>query len=1077
MHQTVRKVLTNKWIVVTTGAVALYALTGFFAVPSLLRWYLPHFVEQTWHCRAEVETIRLNPFLLTVEIKGFSLQQADGSPLLAFDRFLADLETESLWRWAVVLRELTLEKPVVHLDIEPDGTVNFMRLFPAGDSETDSPPSSPLPFLLHNLDIREAALNLTDKRASVPAVLAVQGMNLALRHCSTLPDQTGTYSFAATLPEHGAVQVDGTFSLLPLQSRGKLTFTTIDMANLWQFAKDSLPVDQLGGTLDFAAAYDLEEMPPGPRIAVHDVHLAISDLSLALRDAATVAGAPDGQKNRFRSARVAMAGIDCQLRAQFEMGGDTPAATLKEVAVQLKGIKVSGAGAEEPLFAADTLSMEGGDLELQKHTVTVDRIALHTGHVDVVREADGILDWQRFILGQAADASAQKQDTAVQAGPEWGMLVKSFDVGQFRFRFADLTTSSDKPLVSIQGINAQLTGIDGKSPIGFKIGFQVEQGGSAMFNGVVHPLIPAVETDIDLRDMALMPLQPYLEPFARVQVQSAFISARGRLEYGLPEASRLGNYEGSFSLDKLKLADPAESKPYLGWEALQLPKFKLTLQPNMLETQEIIVVQPMGSIFIDKDKKLNLAKMVSEQPPAQSDRTPQSAAQDAGPRTNGEDAFTYRIDKVRIENGDIAFADFSLQPRFRTRIRELKGTILQLASTKDMQAKVQMTGRVDEFGTAKISGVLRPNDFAKASDIHLVFHNLDMKNLSSYSGKFAGRTIKSGKISADLSYTMQDRKMTGENKIVIDNLVLGDKVETNEEGGNLPLDLAIALLKDAKGRIDIGLPVTGEMDDPQFSIAALAWKAMSNVITKAVTAPFLALGSLFGDGEAEQLGIIPFNPGSYDLEPQEKARLLKLADALDNRPQLKLIVQGRYSVKDDGLVLKGRDIRRAVAASLGAKPGPGDTPETIDLSDSGIRNALEKLYVKRFGKEGLAALEKDVETGTVVPKIPTWHTDKPDREPGMAAKMVGSLHLYKLVPGGRSPEQKELWAGELYARLVEHGQASGEAMSRLADRRAQAIIVHLESQQRISRERVGVKEPEPLADDEPPAATLSLDTF
>jgi len=1059
-----------------TSVVALYALAGFCIAPPLLRWYLPRFAEQTWHCRAEAETIRLNPFLLTVEIKGFSLRQADGSPLLAFDRFFADLETDSLWQRAIVLRELTLGQPVIHLEIEPDGTVNLMRLAPSAEPEPASPSSSPLPFLLHNFAVREAMLSLTDKRQPTPSTLAVQGMNLTGHNLATLQDQTGTYSFAATISDHGAVQADGIFSLLQLRSQGKLSFKAINMTTLWQFARDSLPVEQPDGAIDLAVAYDLDAALPKARLALQDAHLVASGLSLKLRDAGAAAGAGNDHR-RLTPAKVAMETVECRLRAQLELGADEPVTSLREMAVQLKGVKVSGAGAKEPLFIMDKMVMEGGDLDLQRHTVTVDKIALRKGFADVVREADGAFGWQRLVRGKGAKAPAKEQKAAPKTTPEWKVLVKSFEVEQFRSRFTDLTTSSDKPVVSVQNIKAQLTGIDGRSPMGFKLGFEVEQGGSAMLSGTVHPSIPAVAADIDLRDMALMPLQPYLKPFVRVQAQSAFVSARGHLEYGLLEASRQGGYEGSFALNKLRLTDLAAGKPYLSWDALQLPQCKLTLQPNMLAAKEVVVSKPVGAIIIGRDKTLNFAKMVADQPAAQLGQTVQPAPKKASPQT-GQGAFSYRIDKVRIQGGDIAFADFSLRPEFTTRIRGLQGTVLGLASAEETQAKVQMEGQVDEFGTAKINGVLRPNDLGKAADIHLLFHNLEMKNLSPYSGKFAGRLIKSGKISADLNYVLQDHKMTGNNKIVIDNLVLGDKVEA-AEGGNLPLDLAIALLKDANGRIDIGLPVTGDLNDPQFSIGSLVWKVLGNVITKAATAPFLVLGSLFGSDETEQFSTIRFTPGSYDVAPPEKGQLLKLVEVLDKRPQLKLIVQGRYSVQVDGLELRERDIRRAVAAGLGIKSHPDDLPELLDLSDSGTRGVLEKLYAQRFGKKGLDALEKEVETGAVTPRMPAWHATMPDKEPGMAAKMIGSLNLYKIVPGGRSPEQAVSWAGELYTRLVEHAQVSDEALLHLAELRAQATVAHLESQQRIAiaRERIGVKQPEPLADDEPPSVTLSLDAL
>jgi hypothetical protein len=359
--------------------------------------------------------------------------------------------------------------------------------------------------------------------------------------------------------------------------------------------------------------------------------------------------------------------------------------------------------------------------------------------------------------------------------------------------------------------------------------------------------------------------------------------------------------------------------------------------------------------------------------------------------------------------------------------------------------------------------------------MNLVFRNLEMKNLSPYSGRFAGRLIKSGKFSADLSYTLRDYKMTGDNKIVIDNLSLGDKVE-DPEAANLPLDLAIALLRDSSGRIDIGLPVTGDLNDPQFSIGSLVWKMVTNLITKATTAPFLALGSLLG-GDSEKFDAVEFDPGSHDLEPPEKEKLLKLAEALTSRPQLKLVIQGRYSPEVDGLELRERSIRRIVATRLGAKLGPNDIPEPLDFADSGTRNALEKLYTERLGKASLEELEKGVETGAITPRMPAQDQGKKRKESGMFSKMVGSLSLHKIIPGAMSPEQAALWGGELYTRLVENEKIADQALLQLAEQRARSIAAHLESQTQIAKDRISVKEPEPFTGSEPPSATLSLDAL
>jgi hypothetical protein len=494
-----------------------------------------------------------------------------------------------------------------------------------------------------------------------------------------------------------------------------------------------------------------------------------------------------------------------------------------------------------------------------------------------------------------------------------------------------------------------------------------------------------------------------------------------------------------------------------------------------LEAQEIKISKLVGELIVGEDKTLNFAKVLKNQPDGKKTPPPPKPSAKEAKQQPSQDGFAYHIAKVRVENGDMVFADLSLRPRFMTRIHDLKGTVTGLSSVPDAQAKVQLDGHVDQYGMAKISGVIRPSNFGRASDVNMVFRNVEMKNLSPYSGKFAGRLIKTGKISADLKYKLQDYKMTGDNKIVIDNLFLGERIDS-PQATDLPLDLAIALLKDASGRIDIGLPVSGDLNDPHFSIGSLIWKMLTNLITNTATAPFRALGNLLG-GESENFEGLEFDPGSAELLPPEQEKLLKLAEALKSRPQLKLVIQGRYSPDADGQELKERSIRTLVATQLETKLKPNDNPEPLDFTDSKTQDTLEKLYKERFGKASLSELEKGIEVGEATPRIPPQHQETKSKEAGKLSKMADNMKLYKLIPGGKSREQAVSWAGELYTRLVESEKVADQALLQLAENRSQSAATYLEGEAQIPKERVSIKAPEPLSDNAHPSITLSLDAL
>ena len=385
---------------------------------------------------------------------------------------------------------------------------------------------------------------------------------------------------------------------------------------------------------------------------------------------------------------------------------------------------------------------------------------------------------------------------------------------------------------------------------------------------------------------------------------------------------------------------------------------------------------------------------------------------------------------------------------------------------------------VDRYGYAKITGILDLSDFKRSTDINVVFRNVEMASVSPYSGKFAGRRIKSGKLSTDLKYRIQDRKLVGDNQIIVENLVLGERVES-PNAVHLPLDLAIALLSDSDGRINLGLPVSGDLSNPQFEVWPLIWKGIGNIITKAVTAPFRALGSLFG-GENKKLDAVEFEPGMTVLLPPEKEKLKKVSDALQQKPQLKLVLLGRYSPELDGMELKQRSVRRAVAAKNGIKLNPDEDPGPLDLDDSGTRHALEKMFAERFGSPALDELGQAVKEGKIQPRPVQDESEqkaKKAKKRGVFSRMLHSVKIYKIVPGAKSLDQLHILTGELYARLVESESIDEKILVQLAANRSVAISNELQGANNVPAERIVTRDPEPLADEPGLSAALSLDVM
>lgn len=171
----------------------------------------------------------------------------------------------------------------------------------------------------------------------------------------------------------------------------------------------------------------------------------------------------------------------------------------------------------------------------------------------------------------------------------------------------------------------------------------------------------------------------------------------------------------------------------------------------------------------------------------------------------------------------------------------------------------------------------------------------------------------------DVHYKVDAGKLTAENRIFLDQLTFGDRVES-PDALQVPVLLAVSLLKNSRGEIDVNLPISGSLDDPEFSLGGIIIKVIGNLLAKAVTAPFHLLAGSFGSAEQE-LSYIEFDPGSSELSEDSKQRLDTLAKALNDRPGLKLEATGRAdpAVDVEGLrhAYVTRQIRIAKAKSTG----------------------------------------------------------------------------------------------------------------------------------------------------------------
>jgi hypothetical protein len=714
---------------------------------------------------------------------------------------------------------------------------------------------------------------------------------------------------------------------------------------------------------------------------------------------------------------------------------------LNGISVAAKKMHAGLLGSPESAVRVDRLALEGGVLDVGQRLVTLSNVGFDGGHVDVVREAGGELNLTQLLAPPQSGAVRRGSEEAAAEGKPWRYAVKKIELSGTTTAIYDRTVKADGPLLTLNPLDILLTDVDGKSPMGFKADIKMDTGGSIAAAGTVDPSGPTVESRIDMTGVALTPLQPYIDSVANLDMHSGELSSQGTLRYGMKDVDAKLAYDGGLNLAKLRLTESGSKDTLLGWQALKTDQLKLRLAPNRLDVKEIKLDRPIGKLIIEEDRTVNLVQVFKTETPAA------GAPSGAGPsKAAGGNVFPVSIQKLRIDNGILDFADLSLTPQFGTEIHELGGVVAGMSSTAKSRAQVQLEGNVDADGLAKIEGEINVFDPVAFTDIDMTFQNVEMSGLTPYSGKFAGRKIDSGKLSLNLGYKIDNGQLRGDNQIVVDKLKLGQRVES-PEAVNLPLDLAVALLQDANGVIDIGLPVQGDLKDPKFNFGQLIGKALASLITKIATAPFRVLGALVGGAAEGNFDAIAFEPGGAAVPAPEREKLKKLAVALQKRPQLKLEVQGRYSTEIDGKKLKGLRVRRTVAGRLGTTLAQDEDPGPLDYGNPDTTRALEAMFAERFGAPALKRFKDSMEK------------DKgKTAQPAQAEKVEDPGQLSKAI----------------YARLMESEPLPVTVLTALAEARARAIVAELTGDDAVAPARLSTKPPGPMPKDAPVTAKLSL---
>ncbi|PJA77763.1 MAG: hypothetical protein CO149_07720, partial [Nitrospirae bacterium CG_4_9_14_3_um_filter_51_5] len=718
-------------------------------------------------------------------------------------------------------------------------------------------------------------------------------INLTLEHFSTRKGQANSYTLTAERSSGEKLTWEGTVTLEPFQSEGRLVFEDYQLPRLWDYVQDQFRFQVPQGQLTMKGHYQLSTTEQGVNVLVDGGALRVQDLQIQ------------------------------------EKGASEPVVTL-------------------PLFEVNNVSVD-----VMKQEVTIPtmkgRDARFTGWIG----RDGVVNYQTLFSPVTTDSQAAKgpEPSSPSTNP-WKVVIYDLLLDNFTIDFEDRLPEDPVKLL-LETLHFHTSDVslalDRKLPI--DLSFQINQTGKAQLQGTLDSDPLAVELDVSLTDIALKPFQPYVVPFVQFDVGSGALTLQGKTKFQKgAKAQPLVTFQGGMSVTRLALEDPTQNKPFLKWDSLRLKQLDLQIEPTSVHLQEIQLTNPAIGLLIEAKGGMNLKRLFS---PPGSVSQGEAASDEKLPEAEifGEPPTPVTIGSVTLTNLQARFTDQSISPNVVTKIEGLTATIKGLSSDQLAKADVALQGTVDQYAPFKIAGQINPLSEEAYTDLTVTFKNFDLPTVSPYSAYNVGYPITKGKLSLDLGYKISEKTLVGENNVLIDRLTMGEKIES-PNATSLPIPLALALLKDRNGQIDINLPVRGNLNDPDFSYGGVIWNALGNLLTKIVTSPFAVVGGLVGGG-GEDLPYIAFPAGNVQLPSAEQEKLSALGKALDDRPALRLEVTGAADPQIDRHALAAGQLRRQLQKRKfvqGSSSARKEVPvEQIELNPEEEGRLLSEVYVEQFG--------------------------------------------------------------------------------------------------------------------------------
>jgi hypothetical protein len=838
-----------------------------------------------------------------VGLAALEIADLQGHRTIAAKSIDIDIRKIDPFNSAVVLQRIAIDEPAIDATRRADGSFDLVDLFRMPHAETTAAPPAPATtsaapqptFTIASVRIDHGRLHIVDQTLAKAATTDLKDINLEAGAISLTGTTPTTFKVAIAADDDATLAAEGSAIVEKKDVTGSITVKGFKPARIAPYLASVLAARIDDGSVDFSARYHVDASGPAPVGLIDQIAVRVDKLRTSLPDEKAV------------------------------------------------------------LVGAEAIALDGGSFDLATRTFTAESLHLAAPAIAIKRDAKGRINLRAALVEArpvATPPSAPKaaQGAAVEVVPvaakPFTAVIKSVAIERGDFAFEDLAVPTPVH-VRAQPFNLKAenigTATDAVIPFALDTGF--DKRGKLAVKGKVSIAPLSVDATIDANQVAVGWLAAYAGDKLNIVIESADLNTKGTLRVTQEKTqAKAANapisvaYRGSLGVARMRALDKLTSEEFVQWKTLDIPLLDLRMPANAplsVTLGNVALNDFYARVIVNANGRLNLQEVVAAPGQQQSVTTPETGP--APPPTTAPTTApaaaapkpVIHVAGVKLTNGRVGITDNFIKPNYSANLTDLNGEVAAIASDDPKPADLKLTGRIDGEGTLDVSGKINPLAATLYTDIAAEAKDIELTRLTPYAIKYAGYAINRGKLSMTVKYHIENGKLDASNHLFLDQLTFGDHDASST--ANLPVRLAVALLSNAKGEINIELPISGSLSDPQFSIGGVLWRVFVNLITRAVTSPFALIGSAFGGGSDGELGYIQFKPGVSDLTDMGKTKLETLAKALGARPALKLDIIGRYDpatdpdgIKRDHLLDRMKDLKAKDQSKGGERVGRND---------------------------------------------------------------------------------------------------------------------------------------------------------